>query len=212
MKASPSPFDSFQRLEPRERRVIAVGAIVSAVLLATIWVIVPFAQHWASREGRLSAARERWTRLTTLVASTGHLRQTLDVARHASAGDSDRLAAGTTPALAASTLQELVQHDASQSAVQLERVDAAGEPHADKPGLLAIPVQLQARGNLYGLVDFLARLEHGSPLLVVDELTIDAGLDAADAAAVDDAPRRSLMWTVRLHGLYEGPTEGSQSQ
>jgi hypothetical protein len=218
MKASPSPFDSFRRLEPRDRRVIIAGAIASALLLATMWLIVPFVQHWSNREARLTAARDRWTRLTTLVASTGRLRQTLDAARQSSAVDTDRLLAGTTPALAASTLQELVQHDATQSAVQLERIDAAGEPHPDKPGLLAIPVQLQARGDLYGLVDFLARLEHGNPLLVVDELTVNAGLDGGgddsddQITAVADAPRQSLTWTIRLHALYEGPAEGTQSQ
>lgn len=213
MKASLSPFDSFQRLEPRERRVIAVGAIASVILLAIMWVVLPAAQHWSSRDARLAATREHWMRLASLVASTGRLRQTLDVATQSSAADQDRLVGGTTAALAASTLQALVQRDAGESAVQLERVDAAGEPRADKPGLLAIPVQLQARGDLYGLVDFLGRLQHGSPMLVVDELTIDGGLyDSEDGQAPSpgaNAPSRTLTWTVRLHGLYEGAAAGS---
>lgn len=213
MKVSPSPFDTLRRLEPRERRVVAAGAVVSVMLLATAWVVLPFAQHWSSREARLGAARERWERVATLVANTDRLRHTLDAARQVSAADKGRVVAGATPALAASALQELVQRDAGQSAVQLERVDAAGEPHADKPGLLAIPVQLQARGDVYGLVDFLARLDHGSPLLVVDELTVDAGLDpdgdgGQGVAAVTDAPRQTLTWTLRLHGLYDGSPAG----
>jgi hypothetical protein len=211
MRASPSPFDSFQRLEPRERRVVAGGAVVSAMLLATVWLVVPFAQHWSRRDARLAAAREHWARLATLVTSTGRLRQMLEEARQGSAADTNRLIAGATPALAASALQDLVQRDAAQSAVQLERVDAAGEPHVDKPGLLAIPVQLQARGDLYGLVDFLDRLDRGAPLLVVDELTVDAGLDEGDdgaaVTAAARAPRQTLTWTLRLHGLYEGDGE-----
>jgi hypothetical protein len=213
MKASPSPFDLRRRLEPRERRVVAGGAIVSAILLATVWLVLPFAHHWSSREARLTAAREHWDRLATMVANTGRLRQTLEAARRASAADNDRVVAGATPALAASALQELVQRDAGQSAVQLERVDAAGEPHAERPGLLAIPVQLQARGDLYGLVDFLARLDHGSPLLVVDELTVNAGLDADDGdgvvATAVAGPRQVLTWTLRLHGLYDGSVKDS---
>jgi len=181
-----------------------------------MWLVVPFAQHWSSRETRLAAARDRWERLATLVANTGSLQQALDAARLASDADTNRVVAGATPALAASALQELVQRDAAQSTVQLERVDAAGEPHADRPGLLAIPVQLQARGDLYGLVDFLAHVEHGRPLLIVDEVTIDAGADASDgdgrqlASTVANGPRQVLTWTLRLHGLYEGSATDRQ--
>ncbi len=208
MKASPSLFDSFQRLKPREQRVVAGGAVVSVVLMIAVWVVLPFAQHWASRSAQLAEARAHWARLSALVANTGRLNRTLDLARQSSGSDQDRLITGATPALAASALQSLVQRYAGETAVQLERVDAAGEPHPDKPGLLAIPVQLQARGDLYGLVDFLSRLEHGGPLVVIDELNVSAGLDAGDdearVTAVADAPRQSLMWTLRLHALYEG--------
>src|SRR5579862_4572007 len=151
MKASPSPFDTLRRLEPRERRVVAGGAIVSAVMLLAVWLVVPFAQHWRAREVQLAAARDKWERVATLVANTGRLRQALDSARRASAGDQGQIVTGATPALAASAIQDVLQRDAAQSSVQLERVDAAGEAHADKPGLLAIPVQIQGRGDLYGL-------------------------------------------------------------
>jgi general secretion pathway protein M len=202
MKASPSPSDILRRLEPRERRVVVGGAIVSAVLLVTVWLVVPFAQHWSARDAALTAARDRWTRLATLVGSTDRLKQTLDGTRRTTAADNEQLLAGATPALAASTLQSLVQRDAGESSVQLERVDAAGEPTADRPGLLAIPVQLSARGDVYGLVDFLARLEHGGPLLVVDELTVNAD-EGSD-------PRQALTWSLRLHGLYEGSVAAAE--
>jgi type II secretory pathway component PulM len=210
MKASLSAFDSFRHLKPRERRVVVAGSVVSAAMMATVWLVLPFAQHWSSRAARLATAQERWGRLAMLVANSGRLSQTLESAKHASASDEGRLVAGATPALAASSLQELVQRDASESAIQLERVDAAGEPQADKSGLLAIPVELQARGDLYGFVAFLTRLEQGSPLVVIDEMTVNGGLDADEdvqAAAAASAPRQTLSWTLHLHGLYEGPPE-----
>ncbi len=179
------------------------GALVSGVALAIIWLALPFAQRWAGREARLAATQDRWVRLTTLAASTGRLRLALDAALRTSGADQFRLIGGATPALAASALQEVLQKDASQSAVQLERVDAAGDPQPDQPGLLAIPVQLQARGDLYALVDFLGRLETGAPLLVVDELTVDAGSDGgADDGTVHRDASSGLAWTVRIHGLY----------
>jgi hypothetical protein len=215
MKASPSPFDTLRRLEPRERRVVAGGAIVSVVMLVAVWLVLPFVQHWSAREARLAASRERWERVATLVANTGPLRQALDSARNASAADQGQIVAGATPALAASAIQDVLQRDAAQSSVQLERVDAAGEPRPDKPGLLAIPVQLQARGDLYALAAFLARVEHGSPLLVTDELTVNAGLDddeggGARLVSTAATSRQMLTWTMRLHGLYEGTVEPAQ--
>jgi type II secretory pathway component PulM len=208
MIASSASIDVLQRLAPRERRVVVAGTTLSLLLLVVMWVVLPFVTRWSASESRLAATRTRYLRTATLVAGTDRLRASLAAARMASAGDGDQLLVGATPALAASALQGLVQRDAGASHVQLERVDAAGEPHAARPGLLAIPIQLQARGDLYGLVDFLGRLQHGAPMLVVDELTIDGGLDPGD---VDAAPtgvtrpsaRQPLTWSIRMHGLYD---------
>jgi type II secretory pathway component PulM len=203
MKASPSLSDTFRRLKPRERRVVLGGAIVSVAALAIVGVGLPFAHHWTARETAYAASRAQWVRLASLTASTDRLQHALDAQKRAFAADDDRLVTGSTPALAASTLQGLVQGYASASSVQLERIDVAGDPRPDKPGLLAIPVQLQARGDVYGLVSFLERLQHGDKLLVVDELTLDSGSEA-DLSGLPNAARQALSWTVRLHGLYGG--------
>jgi type II secretory pathway component PulM len=211
MKASLSLSDLARRLEPRERRVVVAGAIMSGVAVAIVCLVLPFAQRWTGRETRLAATQDRWVRLATLAASTGRLRLALDAALRTSGADQSRLISGATPALAASALQAVLQKDASQSAVQLERVDAAGDPQPDQPGLLAIPVQLQARGDLYALVDFLGRLETGAPLLVVDELTVDAGSDGGDDDGTVRADASSgLAWTLRIHGLYATSEEATR--
>src|SRR5438034_1176747 len=96
--------------------------------------------------------------------------------------------------------------------VLLDRVDAAGEPRPDKPGLLAIPVQLQGRGDVYGLVDFLYRLQHGEKLLVTDELSLNAGFEPVLTAELEGggggARPQNLSWSLRLHGLYGAATTG----
>jgi len=208
MRPSPSPSDLLKRLEPRERRAVIGGAVFCALLLLTVWVVLPFGQHWISRESRMEAMHQRWARLASLVVNADRASRALDAARQTTAVNEDRLVEAPTPALAASALQEVLQHDASQSAVQLQRVDAAGESHADKSGLLAIPVQFQARGDVYGLVDFLTRLERGGPLLVIDELTVDDEAEADDDAATSSS-QATLSWTVRLHGLYDGTVKDS---
>jgi len=189
--------------------VVLGGAIVSATALGVTLLVLPFARRWTAREAAYAPRREQWVRLTTLAASTDRLRRALDDAKRASAADQDRLVTGATPALAASTLQGLLQRYADESAVQLDRVDAAGQPRPDKPGLLAIPVQLQGRGDVYGLVDFLYRLEHGEKLLVTDELALNAGFEVVLAAELEGGGGtrpQNLSWSLRLHGLYGAAT------
>lgn len=204
MRVLPWLSATLQRLNPRERRVVAGGVLVSAAALVGVLLVGPLVQRWTARQTAYLAAREQWARLEILAASTERLRRALDEQRQALAGDQARLVTGATPALAASALQGLLQRYAGESAVQLDRVDVVAQPRPDKPGLLAIPVQLQGQGDIYGLVDFLYRLERGATLLVCDELTLNAGFEGGGG-------RQSLSWSLRLHGLYGASAGGGGS-
>src|SRR5467141_646499 len=207
MKALPWLSDTLRRLNPRERRVVLGGALVSATALLIVLVGLPLAHHWAAREAAYTASREQWLRLAALAANTDRLRRALDERKLAHAADEARLVTGATPALAASALQGLLQRYADESSVQLNRVDVAGQPRPAQPGLLAIPVQLQCQGDIYGLVDFLSRLEHGEKLLALDELSLNAGYAMAygprsgPRSGKASPPPQSLSWSLRLHGL-----------
>jgi Type II secretion system (T2SS), protein M subtype b len=190
--------------------VVIGGAIVSAVVLVIAGVVLPFTDHWAERETAYAASRDQWVRLSTLYASTDRLKHALDAQRVAFAADEDRLVAGATPALAASTLQNVVQQYAGESAITLQRIDVAGEASKDKPGLLSIPVELSGTSGVGGLVDFLSRLERGDKLLVLDEIEVNAGIDTPEASISDAGgqQQKTLTWTLKLHGLY-APGAGS---
>ena len=66
-------------------------------------------------------------------------------------------------------------------------------------------MQLQCQGDIYGLVDFLSRLEGGEKLLPLDELSLNAGYAmgyrSGSGPRRDKAPQ-SFSWSLRLHGLY----------
>ena len=205
MKTSPWLSATLQRLNPRERRVVAAGAAVSAAALFVVLLVLPFAHRWVTREAAITASREQWTRLQLLVSGESPLRRALDTLRLSQQSVRARLLAGTTPAVAASNLQVLLQRYADESSVQLDRVDAVGEPEASREGggLLTIPVRLQVHGDVYGLVDFLYRLQHGEKLLVTDELGVNAGLESTLGS-------QSLTWSVRLHGLYPAASQTPQ--
>lgn len=213
MRALPSLSDTLRRLNPRERRVVLGGALVSVAALVVVWLVLPLAHRWGAREAAYSASREQWVRLQTLAASTDRLQRALDEQKVAHAADDARLVSGATPALAASVLQGMLQRYADESSVQLDRVDVAGQPRSDKPGLLAIPVQLQGQGDIYGLVDFLYRLEHGEKLLVLDEVVLNGGFGVGYGAygGVARGGRQYLSWSLRLHGLYGAAAEGGGS-
>ena len=214
MKALPWLSDTLRRLNPRERRVVLGGALVSATALVIVLIGLPLAHRWAVREAAYTASREQWLRLATLVANTDPLRQALDERKRAHAANQARLVTGATPALAASALQGLLQRYADESSVLLNRVDVASQPRSDQSGLLAIPVQLQGQGDIYGLVDFLDRLERGERLLALDELSLNApfsmGYNPRFNPRFGNTPAY-LSWTLRLHGLYRGASGASGS-
>lgn len=198
--------ESLRRLSARERRVVVGGALASAALLTTALVVLPLARRWAAREASYAASRAQWARLAGLADSTDRLRGARDTQGLAQRSDQARLVTGATPALAASSLQGLLQRYAEDAAVQLDRVDVAAQPRADRAGLLAIPVHLQGQTDVFGLVAFLYRLQASETLLVIDDLTVNAAVEGRDG-------RQTLMWAVRLHGLYR-PAEterGSRS-
>ena len=200
MKPSPWPFSSLRRLSGRERRVVVGGVIVSAAALLATLIVAPLAQRWVRREAVYAAQRDQWTRLDGLARGIDRLRQTRDAQRRAPSADT-RLVTGATAALAASALQGLLQRHADDAGIRLDRVDVASQPRPDRAGFLAIPAQLQGQGDVYALVDFLHRLQAGEVLLVVDDMNVSA---VTDAAARDGW--QTLLWTVRLHGLYRAPS------
>jgi hypothetical protein len=188
--------------------VVAAGAAIGLAALLGTQIVLPLLDRWSAREQTLGARLDEQARLRAVVASAPGVRAAVAAERAAGRETGSLLLAGATPALAASSLQVLLRRYAEESQIQLDRVDVAGQPKADQPGLLAIPVVLQGQGDIYGLVDLLFRLQHGERLLVTDELTVNAAYDRAGFdAGESDAPSRNklLTWTVRAHALYPAP-------
>lgn len=198
MKRFHSLSASFRRLSRREQRVVIAGAAVSAAALLVVFALLPVADRWSERQARYAASRDQLVRLQTLVASQTQLRRALEEQQRVLGVSVGLLATGSTPALAASNLQALVQRYAEESVVQLDRIFVAGEARPDSQGLMAIPVQLQGQGDIYGLVDFLFRLQHGEKLLVIDDMSVTAGLPHTDR-------REYVTWSITMHGLYATP-------
>lgn len=178
------------------------GLAITAITLLTVFALLPIADRWSEREARYAASRDQLVRLKTLVASQTELQRALAEQQRVLGVSVGLLATGSTPALAASNLQALVQRYAEESVVQLDRIFVAGEAKPDSQGLMTIPVQLQGQGDIYGLVDFLFRLQHGEKLLVIDDMSVNGGLPHSDR-------REFITWSITMHGLYAAPGKTS---
>jgi type II secretion system (T2SS) protein M len=186
----------FRRLSARERRVVTAGALVSLLALLGVWVILPLVRRWQDREAAIAGQEIRLAQLTMLVNSQTTVRQAVAERQRARSAVHGRLLTGSTPALAASNLQALLQGYADSSRVSLDRIDLVAEPGAGGDhGLPAIPVRLSGQGDIYGLTSLLSRLQFGAKLLVIDELSVNAG-------GVAGSKPDLLVFSVRLHGAY----------
>jgi hypothetical protein len=160
----------FEGLEPRERRTLVAGALVSAVLLVFTFAVMPYARRWSEREAAIAVAEDRVARLRSLAANEQAIARAS--AEHEARLDAAgvRLLHGRTSALAASALQELLREYARESRVTLSRLDVANTPQAGAD--LIIPATVSALGDISGLADLLARLQRGTRLVEVRGLTV----------------------------------------
>jgi hypothetical protein len=160
-------------LEPRERRTITLAVAVLATAFVFAYGVVPFARRWSAREDLIATRAEQVARLTWLVEHESELRQAASE-RLARVGSTDRprLLAGRSPALAASALQTLVQGYADESGVTVRELNVAGAPDSSAAGADAIPATISAIGDIWGVSNFLSRLQHGTTLIDIREIGV----------------------------------------
>lgn len=197
MKTSPWLFGLYERVNPRERRVVVAGALVSVVALVVAYVVFPFARNWSDREEAIDAKIEQAARLQALLDNQPALEEAVGVLEQTRDRRARRLLTGSTAALAASSLQTLMRSYAERSRVRLERIDVNPDEEPGQYGLTPIGLQLTVSGDLFGLVDFVFYLQNGEKMLVIDELRISGASGGMGRTGTE-----LLAWTVLLHGLY----------
>src|SRR5258708_11876070 len=96
-------------LQPRERRTIWMGTLVTATALGLAFAVVPAARRFATREELLDARRAEITRLRGLIHDEASLRQQLAERTARARSAPRRVLSARTAALAAPDLQPVLR-------------------------------------------------------------------------------------------------------
>ena len=160
-----------RNLEPRERRTVAIGATVVAVAAVIMLVLVPLGRRWTEREAMIAVTRNHLARVESIIGHEAELAAATRAVEGRLDAAGTRLVRAPSLPLAAAAVQSMVRDYASASVVTVTRLDAAGEPIASGSGV-AIPATISAQGDIYGIADFLRRLQHGPVLLDITDFSI----------------------------------------
>ena len=166
----PSVFG--RSVEPRERRTIAVGTAVVVVTAVFVLGVLPLLRRWREREALIDVTRAHIARVESLIGREAQFQEaTRSIDASLDAGATRLIRARTVP-LAAASVQALVRDYARASVVTVTRLDAAGEPISTGGTNMALPATISAQGDIYGVADFLRRLQHGPWLVEVTDFAI----------------------------------------
>ena len=152
-------------LQPTAFRVGA-AAIITVVVAALTFdsAVEPLARARADHRREAGAAR----RGRMVVARRDNMPGPPDVA----AAGRNQILSGRSVAVAASTLQSIVQRDADENGLTLNRLDVADLPAASSGTFPLIPCSIAAVGDIYGLTEFLFALRQGRPIVDIREMSI----------------------------------------
>ena len=188
MAGSARPMNA---VKARERRVVAVGAIVVAVGLLLAYVMLPFARHWNMREQALRAVRAQSDTLAGLIASASQLEAVASAQERLLASSNRRVLHARSATLAASSLQSLLQDASDASHLVVTRLDVAQDlsqqtspetapdsslnvttQSASRGRAVSLPATLAAYCDIVGLAALLDHLARAPRVVYVERITV----------------------------------------
>lgn len=185
------------RLSRRDRRALALGALV--VLPALLWVFggAPYVRALRSARAELEKERTLLAGERGLVASRDLYPAALDEATERVRALAPRIFSGGGGS-AIAELSGYVRHRANASRVLLSRI-APGEEEELDGGVAAVSLNVEGESDLRGIVSLVHLLESGEKLVRVGRLRIGR-LGSVDTGG-GDAGWERLFFSLRVSGL-----------
>jgi general secretion pathway protein M len=164
----------------RAGTALAVALLLMLVLLAYLAVVAPLIDWHADRQAALEQRQALAERLTAAANELPAL--TARAAELRSAGPTTTLVLdGASDAIAAATLQGLVQENAGGVGAQIASIEAL--PAEPRGALRRIGLRVALNAGYETTVRLIAALEAAQPPLVIDNLTVHGGIQGLDAAS-----------------------------
>jgi type II secretory pathway component PulM len=192
---------AWRDLHPRDRRALTVGALVLLSGLLLSFGVRPFLHARALLRDRLREQRGLLARELELVAAADRLPVEVGAAERVLDAARDRLFPNPDALSATAALVSAVGDVARREGVLLEVIEA-GAPEATGGRLVAVRVDVRGRGDIEGLLRWLAALEGARRLLRVDQLGVARASTGVPTHAAD-VEVLTLHATVRGYLLPE---------
>jgi hypothetical protein len=169
-------------LSPPVSRLLAFGLAAFAALILWAGIASPLIALYQDRAETLAEHADLLARLTGIAAEAPRLHALAESRHGTSAGGTPTLD-GATDALAAATLQGLVQQIAGETGASIASVE--GVPAAPAGPLRRIGLRVRLSADYPGLVQILLRIRLATPAMLIDDFTVSTG--AAGMAGQIDA-------------------------
>jgi hypothetical protein len=191
-------------LSARERRTVSIGAAITIVSLAMLYVVRPYRDALAEARDQLTTERATLARERIAVAESRRNPELRRAADSAMQSTRSRLFEAKDDVMASAELASYLGDVARRTRVFLQ--DAATRPAAPTPtGVRNLRVEIRAESDLLGTLLFLQALERGDKLVRVDRLDITRSARAGDS----DMEVLSIAATISGFAVPDSATASS---
>jgi hypothetical protein len=158
-------------MNTRDRRAIAVGALVLLPFVLFLWVVRPFRSALSDARDQLETERATLARERAALATATQNPRLQHVADSVMRAMRPRLFEGKDDVMASSELAGYLGDVAERSRVWLQ--DAGTRPAAPAvDGIRTLHVEIRAESDISGALLFLQNLENGEKLVRIDRLDV----------------------------------------
>lgn len=167
------PWIELIRRWPRRQQQlfwVAVGLVL--VLVLYYGILAPLAALGDKWEQELARQQQLLRQYQTLLANREAIKERLAAARKVLSQAEGQLLSGTSPAVAAADLQELIKKLTQEQGIQVVSIKVL--PQREQGTYLEIPLGLQLAGRIDQFLGLLHQLEYNPKLLLVTEVEVMA--------------------------------------
>jgi hypothetical protein len=204
------------RLSDRDRRALLMGAVVTIPVLLWVGAVRPYRSTLSEVRERITAERSLLAREQALIASAIDMPDQLRAAAAGAERALRRLVDAPNAAAAEAEVTDYLESSASKSRVLLEEIRgvAPGRHESNPEGLQPIRLAVSGESDLNGVANLLRRIEEGTMLLRVSELSIEPTVErstAADSRRNNTAARSTPTGYVSFTMIVEAWTPPGES-